>query len=412
MFSKQPDRRMRRGLAALVALGVLLPGSAGARDLFRSAISIDGGAISVLGTNKARRIPDLFSTRRLLSIDPGYSPTDAVLAELDVRGLRALLGFGANSTALRLLIPGAVDVTFDGGSREASRKQLEKWLEGDFSSSTAPGGKLTKFLQALVERSPVDPVAGNPNSLQSRMFAADWRMGTSGESHTWVEGWPLKTHFRADLGAGYFDADGYDVAAIDLPLHFALDFQRVALLVDVPIAATSTQGAWSGMGSGGLGVRVSPVKWWSITPAARMGAVGSVDLGGLAAMYSASLTSHVRIPVGLFAVGIGNMAGVAQTIDSIEVGGYGLAYELTNWTMRNGGYIEGFTGIDFLGAGIGWRVYGSDVRFFGDDLYMDSYAEVGAGLGADAILMGLGLDISYLFGRNYGGLSARLSARF
>ncbi len=409
MFSSQPARCI---LCSLVAVVLLLPGAAGAGGLFRSAISIDGGPISVQGTNKARRIPDLFSTRRLLDIDPGYTPTDAVLAELDVRGLRALLGFGAGSTALRLLIPGAVDVTFDGGSREASRKQLEAWLEGDFSSATAPGDQTTKFLQALVEHSPVDPVAGNPNSLQSRMFAADWRMGTSGESNTWVEGWPLTTHFRADLGAGYYDADGFDVATIDVPLHLSLDFQRVALLVDVPITATSTEGAWSGMGSGGLGVRVSPFQWWSLTPVARIGGVGSVDLGGVAAMYSASLTSQVRIPLGLFAVGVGNMAGVAQTIDSIDLGGYGLAYELTNWTFRNGGYVEGFTSFDFLGAGIGWRVYGSDVRFIGDDLYMDSYAEVGAGLGADAILMGLGLDISYLFGRNYGGLSARLSARF
>ena len=106
------------------------------------------------------------------------------------------------------------------------------------------------------------------------------------------------------------------------------------------------------------------------------------------------------------------MGGIASSIDGIEVAGYEFSYELTNWVTRNGGYVEGNFGSDTLGLGLGWRVHGSDVRFFGDDLYMDSYAELGAGVSAGAILGGMGLEVDYLFGRNTQGVSARVGLRF
>jgi hypothetical protein len=400
-------------VAGLAVAALLWPASAGARDLFRSQISIDGAAATTLGTNRIRNVPDLFDTTRLLDIDAGYLPTDSVSALLDLRGLRAELGFEAGSSSLRFRVADAgIDVSFDAGDRDASLSQFEDWLQGDFGGALSPKSLSTKLLQAFVAHSPVDPVAGNPNSLESRMFAADWRMGTTGRIHGWSEGAAIPNVFRFDLGAGYYDADGWDVASIDLPLHFSIGAERLAVLVDVPVTFTSTHGAWSGMGSGGLGLRVAPFDWWALTPAVRVGGVGSLDLGGLAGMYSGTLTSHVRLPFGPLVFGIGNMGGFAKTIDSIEVAGYSLAYELTNWVTRNGGYVEGNVGIDVLGAGLGWRVFGSDVRFFGNDLYMDSYAEVGAGLGAGATLLGLGVEVSYLFGRDYEGVSARLGLRF
>ncbi len=400
-------------LLALVAAVALAPSAASARSLFRSLISIDGSTASTTGTNKARNIPDLFSTSALLDIDAGYLPTDSVAATLDLRGMRARLSYSTGSTELRFRIPGAdIDVTFDAGNRDDSLAQFEDWLKGDFSSADAPGDFTTKLLQAFVAESPVDPVAGNPNSLQSRMFAADFRMGTSGQIHAWAEGAPIPNLFTADIGAGYYNADGWDVAAIDVPLHFSFGIDRLALLVDVPITFTSTEGAWTGMGSGGLGLRVAPFEFWSLTPAFRVGGVGSLDLGGLAGMYSGTITSHVRLPFGPFVFGIGNMGGVAKTIDSIEVAGYSLAYELTNWVTRNGGYVEGNFGSETAGLGLGWRVYASDVRFFGNDLYLDNYAEVGAGVGAGAVLLGLGLEMSYIGGEDYDGVQGRVGLRF
>lgn len=397
-----------RVLAALTAAAALAPAGAEARDLFTSSISVDGAPFHAQGTNRARHIPELFDNDSLSAIDPGYAITDPVTGLIDLRGLAAELSYAGGSTALRFRVDAAgIDVSFDGGSRDASQEQFERWLlEGDGS------GSATALLQAMVAYSPVDPVAGNPNSLESRMFGADYRMGTSGQFQSWAEGAAIPNLFRVDLGGGYYNADGWDVASIDVPLHFSFGVDRLALLVDVPVTFTSTQGAWTGMGSGALALRVAPLEWWALTPAVRIGGVGSIDLGGLAVMYSGSLTSHIRLPWGPFVFGIGNMGGVASTIDSVEIAGYSLAYDLTNWVTRNGGYIEGNLGSDWLGAGFGWRVFGSDVRFFGDDLYMDSYAEVGVGAGAGAVLLGLGLEVSYLFGQDYDGVSARLGLRF
>jgi hypothetical protein len=400
----------RSWLAGVIALTSLAAGNAGARDLFVFEISIDGDPALRRSTNRARDIPELFDDSSLLQLDPGYIPSDSVSATLDLRGLAASVSYAVNDTALRLLVPAAgIDLSLDGGSRDASQELLESFLQGNFETA---GVSTTDFLQALLAHSPVDPVAGNPNSLESRMFAADFRMGTSGGSSDWAEGSPLPSLVSLDIGGSYTNADGFDVAGVDLPFHASIGFERLAVVVDVPIAFTSTQGAWTGMGSGGIGLRVAPTSWWALTPAARIGGVGSLDVGGLAVLYNATLTSHIRIPVGPLAIGIGNMGGYTSSIDAIEVAGYELDYGLTNWVTRNGAYIQGDFGYDTLGLGLGWRVHGSDVRFFGTDLYMDNYAEVGASASAGAILAGMGIDVSYFFGRNTQGVSARVGLRF
>jgi hypothetical protein len=129
-------------------------------------------------------------------------------------------------------------------------------------------------------------------------------------------------------------------------------------------------------------------------------------------MYSGTLTSHIRIPVGPIAFGIGNMGGVARTIDAIEISGFAVDYDLTNWVTRNGGYVEGRLAVDRLGTGLGWRVFASDARFFGDELYLESVQEVGAAVAAGLPKGGLQLELAYLTGRRYQGVSARLGLRF
>ena len=195
------SRSAARALLILVlACGCLAGGAAGARDLFVAQISIDGQPVVTRSTNRARDIPELFDNGSLLEIDPGYDPNDPVSAGVDLRGLAASLSYSGADTALRLVVPGAgIDVSFDGGSRDASEELLENFLKGDFEVA---GLSATDLVQALVAHSPVDPVAGNPNSLQSRMFAADFRMGTSGSFSSWAEGWPLPNLVSLDLGGG------------------------------------------------------------------------------------------------------------------------------------------------------------------------------------------------------------------
>lgn len=400
-------------LPALLAV-LCIAGAAHARDLFSASISVGGGPATTLSADRARDIPDFIDTQALLSIDPGYDATQAVAATLDIRGLRGDLSFDAFANTLRFTVPAAgVDVSFDGPTRDEALSNFEDWLKGEFASALAPKDVTTALLQALVAESPVDPVAGNPNSLQSRMFDADFRMGTVSGLSALRDGGIVPSLFRLDVGGGYYDADGFDVYALDLPLHFGFGIgERFALMLDVPMTFTSTEGAWSGMASGGLGMRVMPFSWWALTPAARIGGVGSLDVGALAVMYSGTLTSHIRIPLGPIAFGIGNMGGMAKTIDSIEIEGFAVDYSLTNWVTRNGGYIEGGLAADWLGTGFGWRVFANDARFFGDELFVENYQQVGAAVAAGLPFGGLHLELAYLTGRRYQGVSALLGLRF
>ena len=149
-------------LVVLVTPALLVPAVASARKLFRSLISIDAATASGTGTNSARNIPDLFSTRSLLDIDAGYLPTDSVAATLDLRGLRARLSYAIGSTELRFRIPGAgIDVSFDAGDRDGSLEQFEEWLQGDFGSGKRPGGLHHEAPAGLRRR-----VSGGPGGRQ------------------------------------------------------------------------------------------------------------------------------------------------------------------------------------------------------------------------------------------------------
>jgi hypothetical protein len=406
---------MARSILAILLLLLLGPATpASARDLFSAGISIGGGTPGSAGTNRLRDLPDLFSTSTLTRIDPGYDLSQAVGARVDIRGLTARINFDALSNELRFQVPGAdIDVTFDSTSRDGALRDLEEWLEGEFGSSSAPNSAATRFMQALVAESPVDPVAGNPNSLQSRMFDADFRMGTTGAVQSYGEGGILPSLASVKLGGGYANAGGFDQTTIDVPIGFRFGLgEMFAVAVDLPLAATSTQGAWTLLGSGALGLAVSPVRYWTLTPAIRVGGVGSVDLGGLAAMYSGTLTSHVRIPWGPFAFGIGNMGGVARTIDDIEISGYSLTYDLQNWNLRNGVYAEMAFGSELLGTGLAARLLVNDARFFGDELWLDSYQEIGAALAGGLPFGGFQVGLSYLVGKDYDGVKALVGLRF
>lgn len=409
--------RTCRALRVLLA-GILVAasgaGSASARDLFSASISIGGGPAATRSANKARHVPDWFGTASLQEIQPGYDATQAVAATLDLRGVTATAQYDALATTLRFNVPSAgIDVSFDGATREEAEATFQSWLEGEHTDLLAPESAATQLFQALVAESPVDPVAGNPNSLESRMFAADWRLGTGGATPRLGDGGLSPARLGALAGGGYTRADGFDVYAIDLPIHFRAGIgDTLAVLIDLPIAFTATNGAWSGMGSGGVGLRVAPTSWWRLTPAVRVGGVGSPDVGALAALYSGSLTSEMRISLGPLAVGMGNMGGVAKSIDGIEVSGHTIEYKITNPMVRNGLWIEGSLGTDTLGTGVGWRIGASDVRFFGDDLYMENYQEVTAALAAGLPLFGLQVELSYWVGRRTQGINGRLGLRF
>jgi len=171
-----------------------------------------------------------------------------------------------------------------------------------------------------------------------------------------------------------------------------------------------------------MAVQYRPLDWWAITTALRFGGGASIEVGGLAIMYGASATSHIRIPmnkIGVgrvklpkFTLGVVNMGGFVRTFDDINIGDVNLDYVLRNPHIRNGAYIESaIPGTRF--PDLHWRLFGSGIRIFGTELFLDHYGEVGAGIGGVDLGRGVvNIDVSYIGGEGYDGWYMRFKYQF
>jgi hypothetical protein len=417
----------QKRLALLLALTlgsalVLPPGAAHADKLFEVSFSVVNGIpIASDGTNRLTKVDDMLEKGGLDALLPGgFDPlTDDLAAGLDLRGMASTYSWTAATGVLKFEIPGVLDVQFTGSDYQETLDQFEAWLKGDFEGSLAPKASLTALLQGLVKHSPVDPVAGNPNSLQSRMLSSDYRLGTEGP-FTSGDG-PLDPSTNlVGLGIEYshFSGGSFSGEAVELPIDYRFNLRnpKWSVLVNLPLTATFTEGQWSILASGALGAQFRPTDWWALTPMLRIGAAGSIEVGALGVLYGFTLTNHMR----LFEwrgmrLAMGNMAGFTNSVDGIKIGDYELTYDITNPVLRNGGYVEGE--FDLFGISAGWKVFGSNMLLFGDDLFAESQNEVGAQLSTlgrvgDKPYEAIGFSVSYLFSDDYDAVSLRLRFRF
>jgi hypothetical protein len=401
---------------------VLPPGAAHADKLFEVSFSVVNGIpIASDGTNRLTKVDDMLKKGGLDALLPGgFDPlTDDLAAGLDLRGMASTYSWTAATGVLKFEIQGVLDVQFTGSDYQEALDQFEAWLKGDFEGSLAPKVSLTALLQGLVKYSPVDPVAGNPNSLQSRMLSSDYRLGTEGP-FTSGDG-PLDPSTNlVGLGIEYshFSGGSFSGEAVELPIDYRFNLRnpKWSVLVNLPLTATFTEGQWSILASGALGAQFRPTDWWALTPLLRIGAAGSIDVGALGVLYGFTLTNHMR----LFEwrgmrLAMGNMAGFTNSVDGIKIGDYELTYDITNPVLRNGGYVEGE--FDLFGISAGWKVFGSNMLLFGDDLFAESQNEVGAQLSTlgrvgDKPYEAIGFSVSYLFSDDYDAVSLRLRFRF
>lgn len=153
----------------------------------------------------------------------------------------------------------------------------------------------------------------------------------------------------------------------------------------------------------------------------RAGVSGSIDLGAAALIYSFTGNSNIRVPIARLDDALGgiqlhvtNQIGIAETADGVEIGDFELDYDLTNGVYRNGGYVTGAIG----DSGWGWRLYGHDTRWSGDDLFVDAHAELGVALLSLADAAGfpyeaLSLSAGYLGDfEDYEGVQFMVRGRF
>ena len=172
---------MAKGLKKLAAFGLiaLAPGMAIANDgVFKIDVRSVTGAVTQTGSKSFKKIDDLVNSldnNGLRSIVPSYTNTSAASAVLSVRGLPATATYAANSTTLRFQVPSLnIDLSFTGATRDQSQDRFFEFLKGKGS------GIVSDLLKGLAAKTPLDPVAGNPNSLMAQMAGASFSQGLGG----------------------------------------------------------------------------------------------------------------------------------------------------------------------------------------------------------------------------------------
>lgn len=413
---------MRTLLLVTLLLLFAVP-QATARDLFRTRVTVGASSVT-MGVNSVLDVPDLLDESALIedfggAFVPGVS---GVAAVLDLRGVQAQGGYAESSPILRFLVPSAgIDVTFDGADRNESNQQLEDWLQGKRVFAGAPEGDLQDLLHALVEFSPVDPVAGNPNSLQSRMFESDLALATLSP---FLADFPdaeekIPNAVRLDFDFGYYAAGPYHGQTYDLALGIGWNVsRRVAIVTDLQLMFGQAEGdALSGFGNIGLGVVGRVKDWWNLSVVAHGGLVGSVDIGALAAMYSVSIINHMQCALGEARLEMSNMVGVSNTVPGFSIQGYDLDYDLTNVVLKNRLAVQQLLPMKLRSRSLRATLYLTDTQYFVDDLWLEHTDEIGVGVGlaserGGSVYDPATLNLAYVVGSGYDALKLSLDLRF
>lgn len=389
----------------LTFLAILWNVALAAHQPYQATVTVDGVTASVSDPNLVDLKRSL-KTSSLQELIPLYTPVSAVSFEIDLRGIDVISSFAANSTTLQVDIPQAhISQSFTGATRDESIALFKSYLQ-----DAANGRHLLKAYQRY---SPIDPIAGNPNSILSQMAQNDYLMGTlhpfAGASCDFRTQ-PYQNFMQVGAAFSRGFSKGFDTTAVSLPLRYSfapcLDY---ALIIDAPITYLRNGGASSLVGSVGFGFQMPVTDHWALTPIVRVGSGGSLDLATSGNFVSTGLTSVYTLPVSSFLLSMTNYAGYF-TSTNLWLSGINFNYRLQSWIFKNGLSLTTTEGYCVCGEPLYFNLYWIDSAFSKKHLYMNHYDEVGVGVMTADPLM---LQFSYLFGgQHFKGGSLKLTYSF
>jgi hypothetical protein len=368
--------------------------------------SISGGLSSAtLGVRTVSEMFDSTDRTRLNAINGSYSDQSASVIRLGYRGLPIVLTTSAGSPAVTMLIPGLdVAQVFNAKStRDDNVRDIREFLK------SSGGDLLNRLQQLLAKTSPVDPIAGNPTSMQSRMVGDDFDRNFTQQA-TNIKAEPglglTSSNNLIGVGAsfGSFTQGGVTSKVVTLPLSYTsrsdIDPRR-QLTIYAPVTVSDVAGAKSYGVNFGAAYRIPVNDEWALSPAVGYGVAGSVDLGSAAAMMAASLTSQYTVRRDGYDIAIGNMIGVYQS-SKFSAGGYSFDPKIRNTVLRNGVMVS--VPITLMGSRLAYEVSLINTQYSGTSLYSRSYNEVGLTLGtnkgANSARSYLRAGLTYLTGQN------------
>jgi hypothetical protein len=382
--------------------------AAKAADPFSSAITIDANTPQTRGFVSLGDLIAEFTDINLATVAPTYTMNSAVTAAVNLRGFNGVtLSYAANSTTLNLSIPElGINQNFTGATRNDSQDALKQWFRGDGRQA------LTSLLNKLAQASPIDPIAGNPNSLMSQMAVADFNNAFNGVSVS--GGGATGVVDRAGHGFvgvaarfGSYTMRDYESTYVSLPLTYSYLFSnsRYSLNLDLPLTYIKNNGAKTASAMLGVGLGIPVAEHWSLTPALRVGVAGSSDLGSAGIVYSGGVTSLYRFdPINGFGIGVANMLAYYKTT-SVKVGDYDVGYSLSNTVFRNGLSFQHDAGFTLFETPLVWDAQAALTNFAGSALYSRYYTDIAFSLGTrkragDLVWNALRLGLTYTFGDN------------
>jgi len=382
-----PPRRPTQLISALclASLGFLSL-AAQAADPLNLTVTVGSETVSA-GYSDWELFFNAMDNDGLKNLVPTYNDTQAATIKLDLRGLVMNASYpNANQADFVLSIPAigfneTITNTQASGDRDKASDLMQERLE---SSDV-----LSKITKALAASSPVDPVAGNPNSLMSTMVSNDFNLSFGAEisniaapsdvaKPASAAGSENKASNFVGVGIEYgqMSQGNIDVKSTTLPLSYTirndLDPRR-QLMLRLPITVIDTGGAKTLQAGFGAAYRVPMSANWSLTPSLNYALVGSVDLLAAAQMATAGVTSTYFWRKEGYDVGMGNMIGYATTLP--------FTYDdkkfdpgIANTVFRNGVMVSIPTRV--FGGKMHFETALVDTRFFGTDLYSDNQQEL------------------------------------
>lgn len=370
--------------ALAVAAISLFAGAASAADPFSVSLTVgsQSGQFSFKSAEDAVNTLESGALRNRFS----YTGVEPLSALIDYRGLPISLSYPTTgSTTLDFVVPElnlSRSFAGAGASTDEARDNAQDQL-ADFLKS---GDLLGQIMKRLAAVSPVDPIAGNPNSLQSHLVAQDFDNAFTSHSTNVVAGAPAAGGSASNLVGvglrfGSYSTAGMRSTSWTLPLSYTIrpssDPGR-QLSFHLPLTLADTEGAKSYYAGLGANYRVPMNPRWSLTPGVNWAITGSRDLGSAAQIASASLTSAYTMPMQANALSIGNMIGYYRTL-KFSAGGYSFDPDIQNVVLRNG--LMYSTPVSWFGGGFAVEYSFVNTYFTGTELYNRMYNQVGATLG-------------------------------
>ena len=334
------------------------------------------------------QVNPLYNTNSAAVIRFGYRGLPIVLQTYDLTGAAIAVSAGLNvsTTSVSLLIPGLSlqPIIFNAQStRDANVEDLKTFLKN------SGGDILNRLQQLLVKQSAIDPIAGNPSSMQSRMVSDDFdRNFTQFATNIRDVGGPIDggtVNNLVGIGISYgnYSQAGLNSSVVTLPLSYTfrpdLNPSR-QLTIYAPITVTEVAGAKSYGINLGASYRLPINDNWALTPAFGYGISGSVDLGSAAAMMSASLTSQYTLRMSSYDLAFGNMVGLYQS-SKFTAGDYSFDPQIRNTVYRNGVMASFPTNV--MGRKMAFEVSYVNTIFTGTELYSNQTNEIGVTLGTN-----------------------------